>query len=135
MSQIAISYPTRQPRHEPSLEEYNYYDHEIVIQPDGRMAKFSFQSKQRDLGWQFDYYEDVDGFRIWTEKDDPELLISAEVPIVQVVDHHTKMPTLVDGEVLKAYLFGGAMSQRAGLFTIMVDRPSKIVRSKRLWMS
>lgn len=61
-----MKFPARPLRNEPSLEspDYPYYDHEAVVQADGRIAAFSGHSHAREKGWQFAGWKDAQGFWI-----------------------------------------------------------------------
>lgn len=61
---MQLKTPTRPIRTEPSLESpsYPYYDHESVVQEDGRVAAFLASSHARDKGWSFQGWKDAQGF-------------------------------------------------------------------------
>lgn len=63
--------PAREPRNEPSLECYGYYDHETVVQEDGRIAAFMFYSRERDKGWVHAGWQDRHGF--WLLEGDQQI--------------------------------------------------------------
>ena len=74
--------PARPPRNEPTLEKYTYYDSEVVVQPSGERAAFTWSSNKKELGWVFDHWEDEAGFVLLPlkERDDKfaQLLIDSE---------------------------------------------------------
>jgi len=57
-----VKTPARPPRNEPTLEKYTYYDSEVVVQPNGERAAFTWSSKKKELGWVFNHWEDEAGF-------------------------------------------------------------------------
>ncbi len=63
---MTLKLPSRPIRTEPSLEGhgYPYYDHQTVLQEDGRIASFSGSSDARDKGWVFQGWKDAQHFWI-----------------------------------------------------------------------
>lgn len=135
--------PSRPPRNEPSLEKYNYYDHETALQPDGRIAAFEFEAHKRKDGWKFVGYQDVNRFHIWTEKDRARMW-DDKITIEQLL-LESKGEVLSPFEAMKEgiapeeacyhYVYGGVLSQRGGLFVVKRDQPDKIIRAKMTWLS
>lgn len=57
--------PTR-PVRDPGefTRQFQWFDHETVEQPDGRLAQFSYDSKKPEEGWQFACWKDRYGFTL-----------------------------------------------------------------------
>jgi hypothetical protein len=133
--------PTKEPRNEPSLEKYTYYDHTTVVQEDGRIAKFTWNNKERDKGWQFSHWEDAHGFMLLEDTDlrHAHLLIDSEVTLGSHCDEEVRRLkrdfALADNEELHEYSYGGFLSGRGGLYVTPKDSPGKVLRSKGVWMS
>ena len=139
--------PTREPRNEPTLEKYNYYDHESVEQEDGRFASFIFENDKRKEGWRFQGYEDKFGFRIWEEKDHEarwddkftyeQVLLDSNDPDPYHSLKESFGPDfrVADDEEIRAYVYGGVLSQRGGWFVVKKNQPYHIIRSIQTWLS
>lgn len=59
---MKLTLPIRAPRDEPSLKDYQHFDHETVTQDDGRRAQFTWDSQEADKGWQFSCWRDEQNF-------------------------------------------------------------------------
>lgn len=132
--------PTREPRNEPSLEKYTYYDHEVVVQEDGRLAKFEWNNKERDKGWQFSHWEDKFGFKLFEDKDirTTHHLLDSEIPLgshIDLSDVPGLKQSLSDTEQLHEFKYGGVMSGRGGFYITPKNQPGNVLRAKWLWMS
>lgn len=132
--------PDREPRNEPSLENYTYYDHQVVVQDDGRFAKFTWNNKERNKGWQFSHWEDQAGFNIFEDKDikTAHLLIDSEIPLWSHLDK-SDFPLisnlLDDSEQLHEFKYGGVMSGRGGFYITPKNAPGNVLRALWVWMS
>jgi hypothetical protein len=128
--------------------KYNYYDHETVIQEDGRIAKFTITNHTRDKGWIFQGYEDKYGFCIWDDEDrsakwdntltmEMHLLRSVResVNVNDVIHEFGNNFSLNENELLLSYEYGGIMSQRGGYLIVHKDNPTKILRSIQTMIS
>ena len=133
--------PGRPPRNEPNLEPYNYYDHEDVVQDDGQIAYFQFQSKQREKGWRFMGYKDKYKFNLWTDADRKRMWDN-KITYEQVLLESAFPPTwervreelgpnfkVADDELLYGYEYGSILSMRAGWFVVSKSNPVCILRS------
>jgi hypothetical protein len=133
-----MKYPERQPRDEPSLEKYTYYDNEKVIQDDGRISLFTWNNKQKDKGWIFDCYVDKNDFHILTEESQNsefvKLLIKSEFPLTEYPIEFSTY-TLEDDEQLHAYRYGSIMSERGGYYITPKNNNFKILKIKQTWLS
>lgn len=129
--------PSRPPRNEPTLEAYNYYDHEKVVQEDGRIAAFSFQSKKRNEGWKFVGYQDKHGFHIWEEKDRvtayAQLLLDSKCGMLSPFEVSNE--GIQGDEIGYHYEYGEIMAQRGGIIVVKQSDPNTIIRSKQTWLS
>jgi len=142
-----MKFPEREPRNEPSMAQYNYYDHETVVQDDGSIAKFIFENHKRDKGWRFSCMIDEYGFRIWTEEDHQhkwddnttfeQLLLESKdpKPYQSARDDFGYDFSVAEDEELHAYVYGGILSERGGWFVVKKNDPNKIIRSTQTWMS
>lgn len=115
-------YPTR-PIKENSLSlGFNYYDNEMVVQEDGRIASF-FISKNEELkGWVFSHYEDKFGFTVVERGESSFLLEKIANNIKHVRTSFLKYITRgkhydfnENIENFATFSFGGALSKREGI--------------------
>jgi hypothetical protein len=156
-----VKTPARPPRNEPTLEKYTYYDSEVVVQPNGERAAFTWSSKKKELGWVFNHWEDEAGFVLLPleGRDDKfaQLLIDSECDDERRSIKHPPEPKkpveiaeadnkeqawlnlikqlLKPHEVLKQYSYGGVMSGRGGYFVINECDPTKVLRYRQTWLS
>jgi hypothetical protein len=137
-----MKFPSRKPREiAKHLEHVTcIMDHEDVVQDDGSIAKFYWMSGEKEKGWQFDYYKDENGFKIWTEKDQTSeyaelLLKSTKDKIDSTFSKHIDDVKLKDDEEIKYYAYGGFLSGRGGFYIINKNEPNKILKSLAVWMS
>lgn len=130
--------PAKEPRNEPTLEKYTYYDHEVVVQEDGRFAKFTWNNKEREKGWQFSHWEDKEGFRIFEDEDlrVAHHLLDSEIPFGTHISFWD-VPSLYlsDTEELHEFKYGGVMSGRGGFYVTPKNEPGNVLRAKWIWMS
>lgn len=138
--------PSREPRNEPSLEAYTYYDHEDVVQADGRMSCFTWNNKQGDRDWIFDCYKDKYGFSIRKLSTEMNSLILDNTIVITDMDiicfgltkdELIEMIDYYDGYGMKigAYEYGGIMSMRSGLFVVTKIEPLLVIGLKGILMS
>lgn len=132
--------PTKIPRNEPSLEGYTYYDSAVVEQDDGRLAKFTWNNKERDKGWQFSHWEDKYGFQIFEDKHlrTAHMLIDSEIEVGSHCDFIglTELKLVLgDNEQLHEFKYGGPLSGRGGFYITPKDNPGNVLRAKWVWMS
>lgn len=135
--------PSREPRNEPSLEKYHYYDKETVVQDDGRIASFSWCNKDREKGWQFAGWKDAHDFGIWDNNDRArmwdnkitiqELLIESKGAMLDPFEAMEE-GVAVD-ETAYHYEYGGMLAQRGGIFVVKTNDPRRIIRAKMTWLS
>ena len=144
-----MKFPTREPRLETGfMAEYNYYDHEAVIQDDGSIAQFIFENHKRDEGWRFSCMVDKYGFRIWTEEDHSRKWdenTTFEQLLLESIDSNTHYPIedtfkgnkfeIAEDEEIHAYVYGGILSERGGWFIVKKNDPKRIIRSIQTWLS
>jgi len=136
-----MKFPAREPRNEPHLAKYNYYDTETVVQDDGSIAKFVFENNKREEGWRFSCMVDKHGFWIWDDKDhekrwDENITIEQLLLESKCSNPSNDTPVKVaDDEEIHAYVYGGVLSQRGGWFVVKKNNPNKIIRSKQTWLS
>jgi hypothetical protein len=128
-------FPERPPRTKPTLEHYTYYDHQVVAQPDGRLAAFTWNNKQREKGWMFSHWEDADGFHLLNGDEQIGEIAKQLLDAVQLIPEDEDLPIVGPGEVLHAYEYGGFMSMRGGWFTTDKNAPNKVLRYKQTRMS
>jgi len=136
-------FPTRPPRNEPSLEKYNYYDHEKVVQEDGRIAAFTWESKRKVDGWRFTGYKDKHNFDIWSDEDRIRQYYHGYTVQQLLLDSKKEMldPFEAISEGIKPeeagykYEYGGMLSGRGGIFVVNRKEPNKIIRARMDWMS
>jgi hypothetical protein len=138
-----MKFPTRPPRNEPSLEKYNYYDHEAIIQDDGTIAAFTWEKDRRNEGWRFVGYKDKHNFNLWSEEDRSRQY-SEGVTFNQLLIDSKKQPLdpfeairngIKPEEAAYNYSYGGMLSGRGGIFVVNRNEPNKIIRARMDWMS
>jgi hypothetical protein len=145
---LTMKFLDRKPRNEPSLANYNYYDHETVVQDDGQIAAFQFENHKRDDGWKFVGYKDKYGFSIWDDKDRTRMWdesVTMEKHLVYSTKSGCSLSKarqefgsdfeLGEDEIIIEYEYGGPLSGRGGYFIVNKNNPTKILRSIQTWLS
>ena len=133
---------------DPHTAKYNYYDHEKVVQDDGRIAAFQITNHTRDKGWVFTGYKDKYGFSLWDDEDRKRMWdesITVEQLLIRSIKggctiHKARQEfgndfELGEGEIMLEYKYGGMLSGRGGYIIVHKDNPTTILRSKATWMS
>lgn len=141
--------PNRSPRKTPiGCEGMNYYDHEDVVQPDGKIASFSWSKNEESLGWVFQCYKDPYGFVIVNQNEpyswyvDTMLNEHSQVNALEYLYDYSSESvneylSVLDAnkEQIHGYKFGGALSERGGLYITPKNDYKKVLRYKQLMMS
>ena len=140
-----MKFPTRPPRNEPSLEKYNYYDHETVVQEDGTITAFTWESNRKADGWRFVGYKDGHNFNLWTDDDrariwsDKMKMTFQDLLLESKKDALDPFEAVSEGikveEAAYRYSYGGMLSGRGGIFVVNRNEPNKIIRARMDWMS
>lgn len=131
-------FPSRPHREVPEyIRKGNYttfYDHENVVQEDGRIVQFNWSLGEEEKGWQFACYRDKYDFRIFEGDEQTgefaQLLIKSE----KNPDSHIELP-IADDEQLHYYEYGGFLSGRGGYFITNINEPNRVLRMQQVWMS
>lgn len=130
-----MKYPER--KHRVLDTQYRYYDSVDVEQEDGNIAFFTWHSELGDDEWRFTGYKDKFGLHIAKEGSDLDFITSNECPR-DIMHNYPNFDELVEfynsnGEIVKFYCYGGALSMRAGIFT--TDADGNVKRYKQTAMS
>ena len=130
----------------PEPKNYSFCEIESIVQDDGKIASFRYDSKLPDKGWTFEGYKDKYGFWIW-EKEDNERMWDDKITMAQHLINYKldkdKLMKSVDvgvifpfkgfelgeDEEIYAYKYGGCLSLRGGYFIINKNEPNRILRS------
>jgi hypothetical protein len=120
-----------------------YNDHETILQPDGRIAVFEYDSDKNKEGWVFAGWKDAHDFGIWGNDDRArmwddkitiqELLIESKGAMLDPFEA-MKEGIAVD-ETAYHYEYGEVLAQRGGIFVVKTNDPRRIIRAKMTWLS
>lgn len=143
-----IKKPTRPRRVMKSPRDDLFIDHERVPQPDGRVAVFMWPIEKN--GWEFDYFQDNQGFRILEGPDQTggiaKRLTANEIDVstvstrsknepIQLRQHGIEVPQISDDEMLHAYKYGGILSMRMGWYITPKNDNKRVLKTKLIALS